>query len=64
MTHNSNPVHVRAAIYVRVSTDHLQYSASNQDDTIREHAARNGYAIAQIYLETGSSSQATEPTSS
>jgi len=35
----------RAAAYVRMSTEHQQYSTSNQMDVIREYAKRRGLEI-------------------
>ena len=37
--------HIRAAQYVRMSTEHQQYSTENQADVIREYAAARGYEI-------------------
>ena len=36
----------RAAQYVRMSTEHQQYSTENQGDKIREYASRRGIEIA------------------
>ena len=47
------PVH--AAAYVRMSTEHQQYSTSNQMDAIREYAARRGLQIVRIYSDEGKS---------
>jgi DNA invertase Pin-like site-specific DNA recombinase len=46
---------MRAAAYVRMSTEHQQYSTSNQMDTIREYAARRNMEIVQIYSDEGKS---------
>ena len=32
-----------AAMYVRMSTEHQQYSTSNQQDAVREYAQRRGF---------------------
>ena len=45
----------RAAQYVRMSTEHQQYSTSNQEDVIREYAARRGFVIVQTYADEGKS---------
>src|SRR5512136_3084245 len=45
----------RAAAYVRMSTEHQQYSTSNQMDVIREYAKRRGLEIAKIYSDEGKS---------
>jgi len=39
------PIRLRAAEYVRMSTEHQQYSTENQGDKIREYAARRGIEI-------------------
>jgi DNA invertase Pin-like site-specific DNA recombinase len=46
---------IRAAAYVRMSTEHQQYSTSNQMDTIREYAGRRNMEIVQIYSDEGKS---------
>ena len=33
---------IRAAQYVRMSTEHQQYSTENQADVLREYAAKRG----------------------
>ena len=45
----------RAAQYVRMSTEHQQYSTENQRDTIREYAAKRGIDIVQTYADEGKS---------
>lgn len=44
-----------AAAYVRMSTEHQQYSTSNQLDRIKEFAARRGLVITKIYADEGKS---------
>src|SRR5580700_4823952 len=44
-----------AAVYVRMSTEHQQYSTSNQMDVIREYAKRRGFEIVKIYSDEGKS---------
>ncbi len=51
---NDQPA-IRAAAYVRMSTEHQQYSTSNQMDVIREYAARRNMEIVQIYSDEGKS---------
>jgi len=46
---------VPAAQYVRMSTEHQQYSTSNQEDIIREYAAKRGYEIVRTYADEGKS---------
>jgi DNA invertase Pin-like site-specific DNA recombinase len=44
-----------AAEYVRMSTDHQQYSTANQSQAIREYAGRNGFRIERTYTDSGKS---------
>src|ERR1700690_3468362 len=44
-----------AAAYVRMSTEHQQYSTSNQMDVIREYAKRRGIQITKDYSDAGKS---------
>jgi DNA invertase Pin-like site-specific DNA recombinase len=46
---------IRAAQYVRMSTEHQQYSTANQEDAIREYADRRGYEIVRTYADAGKS---------
>jgi len=50
-----NPAKIRAAAYVRMSTDHQKYSTENQYDAIREYAARRGMEIVETYSDEGKS---------
>jgi DNA invertase Pin-like site-specific DNA recombinase len=45
----------RAAEYVRMSTEHQQYSTENQADKIREYATRRGIEIVRTYADAGKS---------
>jgi DNA invertase Pin-like site-specific DNA recombinase len=45
----------RAAVYVRMSTEHQQYSTSNQMDTLSEYAKCRGYEIVKKYSDEGKS---------
>jgi len=40
----------RAAQYVRMSTEHQQYSTNNQSDKIREYADKRGIEIVKTYV--------------
>jgi DNA invertase Pin-like site-specific DNA recombinase len=40
---------VPAAQYLRVSTDHQQYSLDNQSEAILEYAKSHGFDIVQTY---------------
>ena len=46
---------VRAAQYVRMSTEHQQYSTANQDDVIREYAEKRNFEIVKTYADEGKS---------
>jgi len=45
----------RAAQYVRMSTEHQQYSTHNQSDKIREYADQRGIEIIKTYADEGKS---------
>lgn len=45
----------RAVEYVRMSTEHQQYSTENQADKIREYAERRGIEIVRTYADAGKS---------
>lgn len=49
------PTLLRAVEYVRMSTEHQQYSTENQADKIREYAARRGIEIVRTYTDAGKS---------
>ena len=51
----STPQLVRAAEYVRMSTDHQQYSTENQSDAIRQYAAQHDMEIVKTYADEGKS---------
>jgi DNA invertase Pin-like site-specific DNA recombinase len=44
-----------AAVYVRMSTEHQQYSTSNQMDGLCEFAKRRGLKIVKVYSDEGKS---------
>ena len=46
---------IRAAEYVRMSTEHQQYSTQNQNDKIREYARQRGLEIVRTYADEGKS---------
>ena len=52
---DTEPTVIPAAAYVRMSTEHQQYSTSNQMDVIREYAKRRGMTIIQEYSDAGKS---------
>lgn len=46
---------VRAAEYVRMSTEHQKYSTENQSEAIAAYAARRGFEIVKTYADAGKS---------
>ncbi|WP_283842545.1 recombinase family protein [Bradyrhizobium sp. G127] len=46
---------VRAAEYVRMSTEHQRYSTENQSDAIRQYALQRGLEIVRTYADAGRS---------
>jgi len=46
---------IRAAQYIRMSTEHQQYSTENQSDVVREYADARGYEIVRTYADEGKS---------
>ncbi len=46
---------VRAAQYVRMSTEHQKYSTENQSEALAAYAARRGFEIVKTYADAGKS---------
>ena len=46
---------VRAAQYVRMSTEHQKYSTENQSEAMQQYAARRGIEIVRTYADSGKS---------
>ena len=46
---------VRAAQYVRMSTEHQKYSTENQADIIQAYAGQRGFEIVKTYADQGKS---------
>ena len=46
---------IPAAQYLRVSTEHQQYSMQNQSDVILQFALSNGISIVETYADAGKS---------
>ena len=46
---------ILAAAYVRMSTEHQQYSTSNQMDVVRDYAKHRGLEIVKVYSDEGKS---------
>ena len=44
---------VRAAQYVRMSTEHQKYSTENQAEAMQQYAARRGIEIVRTYADAG-----------
>ena len=51
----TEPRRVRAAQYVRMSTEHQQYSTANQNDVIEEYAKDRNFEIVRTYADEGKS---------
>ena len=49
---------MRAAEYVRMSTEHQRYSTENQAEAIREYAVRWGIEIVRTYADEGKAGSA------
>lgn len=52
---DNDPPTVRAAQYVRMSTEHQKYSTDNQAAAIRRYADKRGYTIVRTYADEGKS---------
>ena len=52
---NPPPKTIRGAQYVRMSTEHQQYSTHNQSDRILEYANKRGIEIVKTYADEGKS---------
>jgi len=50
-----SPNPTQAAEYIRMSTEHQQYSTENQSDVIREYAQKRGMVIVRTYEDAGKS---------
>lgn len=50
-----DPPKIRAAEYVRMSTEHQRYSTDNQSLAIRRYADNRGYQIVRTYADEGKS---------
>ena len=46
---------IRAAQYVRMSTEHQQYSTENQADVIRDYAEKHDMEIVRTFADAGKS---------
>jgi DNA invertase Pin-like site-specific DNA recombinase len=52
-SNNDNPV--RAAQYLRMSSENQRYSTENQQNAIAEYAEQRGYAVVASYVDAGKS---------
>ena len=55
---------VRAAQYVRMSTEHQKYSTENQAEALQKYAAERGIEIVRTYADEGKSGLSVCPVSS
>ena len=55
LNNNTQGVAIRAVEYVRMSTEHQQYSTENQATKIREYATLRGLEIIRTYADAGKS---------
>src|SRR5437762_38353 len=46
---------IPAAQYLRMSTEHQQYSLANQSAAIQEYAGRNGFTVVKTYSDAAKS---------
>jgi DNA invertase Pin-like site-specific DNA recombinase len=46
---------IRAVEYVRMSTEHQQYSTENQQKVIRQYAEKHGMVVTRTYVDAGKS---------
>ncbi len=53
--HSTQPEAKPAAQYIRMSTEHQQYSTENQADAIREYAQKRGFRVVKTYADEGRS---------
>lgn len=51
---NTTP-QIRAAAYMRMSTEHQQYSTANQEVVLQQYAEKNNLQIVQTYIDAGKS---------
>ncbi len=52
---STGPTLLPAAAYVRMSTDHQQYSTEHQLERIKEYAARRGLTVTEVFADEGRS---------
>lgn len=53
MSIQSRPMPVRAAQYLRMSTEHQRYSIAHQTEVVAEYAAANGMQVVRSYSDKG-----------
>lgn len=51
----AHPFVNRAALYLRVSTEHQDYSTRHQEAALRDYAVLHGYEVANVYRDEGRS---------
>jgi len=52
---HDRPRHIPAAQYIRMSTEHQQYSTENQAKVIAQYAEQRGYDVVASYEDGGKS---------
>src|SRR6478672_8547814 len=50
-----NPSAGRAALYVRASTEHQNYSTDHQEAALQDYAVAHGFQIERVYKDKGRS---------
>jgi DNA invertase Pin-like site-specific DNA recombinase len=55
MTTVATRSNIRAAKYVRMSTEHQQYSTENQSDAIEKYALAHGMSVTETFIDSGKS---------
>ena len=55
LSQSHDPALLPAAMYVRMSTEHQQYSTENQADAIRKYAEKQGFEIIETFEDAGKS---------
>ena len=53
--HTAFDAPIPAAMYLRMSTEHQQYSLENQARLINEYAAARGFSVVQTYCDAAKS---------
>src|SRR6202040_902514 len=54
-TEDATRAPIRAAQYVRMSTEHQKYSTENQSESINRYAEQRGFTLVRTYEDSGKS---------